>query len=61
MDTYVEELLADSPLTAPAAMEVHLTGCPACAEQTESLLLLVAEQDGLDPAPALRRLPTAPD
>ncbi|HLN78185.1 MAG TPA: hypothetical protein VK204_14145 [Nocardioidaceae bacterium] len=48
MDLYVERLL-DGPQTAEMrAMTVHLRGCAACAEEAESLLLLVAEQDGRD-------------
>ena len=54
LDSYVEALLADG--TRPPAMAVHLAGCAACAEEAESLLLLVAGQDGVDPAAALRRL-----
>jgi len=37
-------------------MRTHLAGCAACAEEARSLTSFVAEQDGLDPAPALRRL-----
>jgi hypothetical protein len=55
VDGYVEALLADPDHDLPA-MRAHLAGCAACAEEARSLVLLVAGQDGLDPAPALRRL-----
>jgi hypothetical protein len=42
-------------------MAVHLAGCAACAEEAQSLLLFVAGRDGVDPAPALRRLGQAAD
>jgi hypothetical protein len=35
---------------------VHLRGCAACAEETESLVRLVASDLGVDPAAALARL-----
>jgi hypothetical protein len=54
-DTYVESLLADPRHNDPA-MRAHLTGCAACAEETASLLLLAAQDAGVDPEPALRRL-----
>jgi len=41
-------------------MRTHLAGCTACAEEARSLILLVAEQDGLDPEPVLRRLEDDP-
>ena len=59
VDTYVEALLSDPDHDQPA-MRTHLAGCAACAEEARSLILLVAEQDGLDPAPALRRLEDDP-
>jgi hypothetical protein len=37
-------------------MRTHLAGCPACAEEATSLLLLAAEDAGVEPALALRRL-----
>lgn len=38
LDTYVEaELRACAPPAAMAAMTAHLQGCPACAEEHESL------------------------
>ena len=42
MDVYVEELLADARTSALPGMRAHLTGCPACAEEAQSLLDLVA-------------------
>ena len=56
MDGFVEALLAGSPAADDAAMRVHLAGCPACSEELESLLALVAEESGVDAAPAVRRL-----
>jgi len=55
VDRYAEALLSDPDYDLPA-MRVHLAGCAACAEEAHSLIRLVAEQDGLDPVPALRRL-----
>lgn len=46
MDAYVEALLAE-PEHDDEAMRTHLTACPACAEEAESLLQLVAA----DPRP----------
>ncbi len=51
----MEALLTDPGTPGFRAMRVHL-GCAACAEEAESLLELVAEQDGVDPSAALRRL-----
>ena len=59
VDRYVETLLANPQHDMPA-MRTHLAGCAACAEEARSLVGLVAEQDGLDPAPALRRLEDEP-
>ena len=56
MDVYVETVLADPDTTQLPEMSVHLAGCAACAEEALSLLLLVADQDGIDPGPASRRL-----
>lgn len=56
MDVYVETILADPDSTDLPEMGVHLSGCAACAEEALSLLLLVADQEDLDPAPASRRL-----
>lgn len=55
VDGYVEALLADPDHDMPA-MRTHLAGCNACAEEARSLILLVAEQDGISPAPALGAL-----
>ena len=55
VDQFVELVLADPRAAAPA-MDAHLTGCAACLEEAESLLLLAAEDAGVDPAAALRRL-----
>ena len=52
VDRYVEALLSDPDHDLPA-MRTHLAGCTACAEEARSLILLVAEQDGLDAAAAL--------
>jgi hypothetical protein len=51
VDGYVEGLLADPSSTLPA-MRVHLRGCPACAEEAETLLTLAAQDAGVDPVPA---------
>ena len=59
VDSYVEALLSDLEHDLPA-MRTHLAGCTACADEALSLILLVAEQDGLDPEPALRRLKDDP-
>lgn len=58
MDVYVERLLADPGTREMEAMRVHLRGCSACAEEAESLLVLVAEQDGRDPHEIVRSLDT---
>ena len=55
MDGYVDARLADPSSPAPA-MDVHLAACPACAEEVESLTVLVARDDDIDPEPALRRI-----
>lgn len=55
VDGFVEALLADAEYGLPA-LRVHLAGCGACAEEARSLICLVAEQDGLSPDAALRRL-----
>jgi hypothetical protein len=55
MDPYVEARLAGRSTTA-ATMDVHLAACPACAEEAESLIVLVAHDDDVDPGPALRRI-----
>lgn len=55
VDAYVEALLSDPTTTMPA-MDAHLRGCPACAEEAEALLELAAADAGIDPAPALAHL-----
>lgn len=59
VDGYVEALLSDTEPDLPA-MRTHLAGCAACAEEARSLVVFVAEQDGRDPAPAVRRLEDDP-
>jgi NADPH-dependent ferric siderophore reductase len=55
VDEYVEALLAGDPTGSPA-MSAHLRGCPACAEEAVTLVVLAAEETGEDPAPALALL-----
>ncbi|MET3921402.1 hypothetical protein [Arthrobacter sp. UYEF20] len=55
IDEYVEQVLAGTAVSVPA-MRAHLIGCAACGEEARSLLLLVAEDEGIDPGPGLRRL-----
>jgi len=45
MDSYVEAVLRDPEHEDPA-MAAHLRGCPACAEEADSLLDLVAGHTG---------------
>jgi hypothetical protein len=52
VDEFVERLLAGDPAGHPA-MHAHLRGCPACAEEATTLVVLAAEELGQDPAPAL--------
>lgn len=52
VDAYVEQLLAGR-LDAMPAMRVHLGGCPACAEEAATLLLLAATDADLRPGPEL--------
>jgi hypothetical protein len=42
MDTYVEARV-DDPSHHDPAMSAHLAGCPACAEEADSLLDLVGD------------------
>lgn len=59
VDRYVEGLVTrtgEQPPDGLAAMPTHLAGCPACAEEATTLLLLAAADAGADPDPALRRL-----
>ena len=60
VDEYVEALLSNPDHDHPA-MRTHLAGCAACAEEARSLIVLVADQGGLDPDPALRRLEDDPN
>jgi hypothetical protein len=53
VDRYVDALLAapaQPPTRELAAMPTHLAGCPACAEEATTLLLLAATDAGRDPA-----------
>jgi anti-sigma factor RsiW len=48
LDRYVElELAGDDADAAVPGMSAHLEGCPACKEDHESLLALVASEDGV--------------
>ena len=58
VDGYVDALLSDPNHDLPAT-GTHLAGCAACAEEAQSPLVR-ADQDGLDPAPTLRRLEDDP-
>lgn len=49
VDEYVDRLLAGETDPMPP-MRVHLRGCPACAEEAETVLVLAAEDAGV-PAP----------
>jgi hypothetical protein len=55
VDRFVELVLSGAA-AVPAAMQAHLRGCSACEEEARSLLLLAAEERGVDAAPALDRL-----
>jgi hypothetical protein len=55
VDVYVEQLL-ERRWDAMPQMAVHLRGCPACAEEATTLVLLAAEDAGVDPEPVLARL-----
>jgi hypothetical protein len=58
VDQYVEALLEEHAERTPGsvAMAAHLRGCPACAEEATTLLLLAAEDRGVDPGRAVSRL-----
>jgi len=59
VDRYVEELLTgatEPPAAGLEAMPAHLSGCSACSEEATTLMLLAAEERGVDPAEALQRL-----
>jgi hypothetical protein len=45
MDAYVELARAEQPGREWEPMRVHLSGCPACAEEAESLLALLAADE----------------
>jgi hypothetical protein len=64
VDRYVDGLLA-VPAPPPAgeltALPSHLAGCPACAEEATTLLLLAAADAGLDPAAMPPVFPDQPD
>jgi len=52
LDRYVDTALAGGdPDAAVPGMRAHLTGCPACAEDFDSLLAYVADADDAPPAP----------
>ncbi|EWT01490.1 hypothetical protein N865_10105 [Intrasporangium oryzae NRRL B-24470] len=55
-DRFAEELLAHPDTTHLPEMLVHLHACAACAEEAESLIVLLAADVGADPAAALDRL-----
>jgi hypothetical protein len=55
VDTFIELVLSGAT-ALPAAMQAHLRGCSACEEEARSLLLLAAEERGVDAARALARL-----
>jgi hypothetical protein len=55
-DEFAELVLADPETTSMTSMFVHLRACPACAEEAESLVSLLAQTQGQDPASALARL-----
>lgn len=59
VDRFVEGVVAGTVPAADAemaAMPAHLAGCSACSEEATTLVLLAAEDAGIDPAPALQRL-----
>ena len=45
IDQYVERLVADLPYEDPA-MQIHLAGCGACAEEAETLRELLEQDAG---------------
>jgi hypothetical protein len=62
VDRYVDTLVTEGgePIEPElAGMPDHLAGCSACSEEATTLLLLAAEEAGVDPTSALRRLPLA--
>ena len=62
VDRYVDALLHGEPEPTDAelaAMPAHLAGCSACSEEATTLLLLAADDAGIDPDPALKKLPVS--
>jgi hypothetical protein len=55
VDVFIELLLVDAAVES-APMRAHLRGCSACEEEARSLLLLAADERGVDPSRALARL-----
>lgn len=55
VDKFVELVLSGAA-ALPAAMQSHLRGCSACEEEARSLLLLAADDRGVEAALALARL-----
>lgn len=43
MDIYVEKIIAD-PEHQDVPMQVHLAGCPACAEEADTLVELLTSE-----------------
>lgn len=56
VDKLADTLLADPSTEAMQPLRIHLRGCPACAEEAESLVALLAEDAGIDAGPVLARL-----
>jgi hypothetical protein len=53
LDRYVDVRLGDGdPDRAVPGMHAHLTGCPACREDYDSLFEFVSDGDGHAPAPS---------
>ena len=50
MDRHVEALRRDPDAQPAPGMGVHLAGCPACAEEADSLLELLELLDADDPS-----------
>lgn len=46
VDRHVEALREDPDAEPVPGMAVHLAGCPACAEEAQSLLELLAAHEG---------------
>jgi len=55
IDFFAERVVSGGFIGMPA-LRAHLIGCPACGEEARSLVQLLATDDGVDPAPSLRRL-----